>query len=425
MCPSCGALVDISSMSFSGINWGNEANQSIASQVEVPKIPVVEPRQDTIVKTQIDSVKIDVDTTKVNVIKKTAAQNDVTQNDAAQIEAVQKLATVLNLIREKKIAEIQAAVKARNNGEGIVASKVERVAEIPPEVDLQHQLFSMLGHQLSQEDLEGKLREEHEKLLHEERERQLQEELKQWRAKREASQQRWREEQGRQASQQRWREQQERQAKRREEEKRQALENIKRERLEKNRIEQEQAAADPPSSISKLKTKISDKWNGLFYGMSEGEKTVRIIKFVLIIVMAILAYFAEKDREYHSYEQAHKRWEVVEKGLENYHPEDELDDKLKSLLNGQPPSGFTVYEDMFEEQGQEDVNQTEEQAQPEDETESEGQAQSEDETESEGQAQSEDETESEDETPLEDETQAEEQEQTEDQIQDNSQGEDY
>ena len=124
------------------------------------------------------------------------------------------------------------------------------------------------------------------------------------------------------------------------------------ERLEKNRIEQQQAAADPPSLISKLKTKISDKWNGLFYGMSEGEKTVRIIKFVLIIVMAILAYFAEKDREYHSYEQAHKRWEVIDKGLENYHPEDELDDKLKSLLNGQPPAGFTVYEDMFEEQEQ-------------------------------------------------------------------------
>ncbi len=386
MCPSCGALVDISSMSFSGINWGNEANQSIASQVEVPKIPVVEPRKDTIVKTQVDSVKIDVDTTKVSVIKKTAAQNDATQNDAAQndattndaaqIEVVQKLATVLNLIRENKIAEIQAAVKARNNGEGIVACKVERVADIPTEEDLQHQLFSMLGHQLSQENLERKLPEEHEKLRQEERERQLQEELKQWRAKREASQQRWREEQ-------------ERQAKRREEEKRQALENIKRERLEKNRIEQEQAAADPPSLISKLKTKIADKWNGLFYGMSEGQKTVRIVKFALLILMAVLGYFAEKDREYNSYEQAHKRWEVVENGLENYHPEDRLDDKLKSLLNGQPPAGFTVYEDMFEEQRQEDVNQIEEQNQTENQQEVEDQVQS------------------------------------EDQIQDNSQGEDY
>ncbi len=328
MCPSCGALVVIPSMSFSGINWGSEGNQGTAGPEESQKIAVGMP------------------------------------NDAAQIEAVQKLATVLNLIREKKIADIQAAVKARNNGEGIVASKVERVAEIPSEEDLQHQLFSMLGHQLSQEDPEGKLREEHEKLRQEERERQLQEELKQWRAKREASQQRWREEQGRQASQQRC-EEQERQARRKEDEKRQALENIKRERLEKNRIEQEQAAADPPSLISKLKTKIADKWNGLFYGMSEGQKTVRIVKFALLILMAVLGYFAEKDREYHSYEQAHKRWEVVEKGLENYHPEDRLDDKLKSLLNGQ--------------------------------------------------------------TPLEDETQAEEQEQeqTEDQIQDNSQGEDY
>lgn len=77
------------------------------------------------------------------------------------------------------------------------------------------------------------------------------------------------------------------------------------------------------------------------------------IKLILMITMFVLSYLSDKDKEYHSYENSKKRWDVIDKAIqENGYPSIP-DGDVKDLLE-QNQKGMEIYDEMFKEKYEEE-----------------------------------------------------------------------
>ena len=136
-------------------------------------------------------------------------------------------------------------------------------------------------------------------------------------------------------------------------------------RIERNKIEYNRPTIfqDEPTPqrttrqvTTPSKPRKTNRFIGRFEAMTDGEKMVAIIKFMLVLIMGILSYLAAKDKEYHSYEQSKKRWDVIDKAIEDYEPETSIpDDYYKLFDNGDTLEGYGIYEEIFKDANPEDM----------------------------------------------------------------------